>query len=390
MSSAVSPVVVENTTLVRTATAFAKAEVAAITWARGTILFSACNEDSACELRAFGPLDGRRVLCVTAGGGRVLNLLAGRPKTIWAVDLNPAQNALFELKIAAMRELDHQAYLRFLGVHPEPDRTRTYERVRQRLSAGAQRFFDDRQDLIVRGVLMQGKLERFFTRLAFVLRFGHPLGLGRLFSFGDLAEQRRFLSLWDTPLWRAVARNVGRRWILQAFSGDPGFYRYVPEDIPLHHVLYDRVHGYLWNHVARENPLLQLVFLGRYVYEPALPIYLNAATYDRIKAAAAEVHIETITATVEDALEYAGPAAFDAFSLSDISSYLDEPAHHHLFDNVIRSAGPAARLCSRSNLHHRPLTAEQRRRVRREPDLERALAADDHSCVHDFLVGAIE
>jgi S-adenosylmethionine-diacylglycerol 3-amino-3-carboxypropyl transferase len=389
MSSAFAPGVVGTTTLIRTASVLARAPAEAVAWARGTIVFSACNEDSASELRAFGPLEGRRVMCVTAGGGRVLNLLAGRPKMIWAVDLNPAQNALLELKIAALRELDHGAYLRLLGVHPERDRLALYHRVRQRLSTGAQHFFDDHSDLVRRGVLLQGKLERFFTRLALVLRFAHPLGLGRLFSFGDLAEQRRFLSRWDTPLWRAVARNVGRRSILRAFSGDPGFYRYVPADVPLHHALYDRVHRYLWNHVARENPLLQLVFFGRYVYEPALPIYLNAATYDRIKAAAAEVHIETITATVEDALDYAGSESFDAFSLSDISSYLDDAAHHRLFDGVLRSARPAARLCSRSNLHHRPLSLEQARRVERERDLERILAAHDHSCVHDFLVGAI-
>src|SRR5690349_13113180 len=94
----------------------------AVTWDRETILFSACNEDSHCELRAFGSLAGKRVFCVTAGGGRVLNLVAERPREILAVDLNPAQNALLELKIAAMREFDHAGYLRFLGVRPADDR----------------------------------------------------------------------------------------------------------------------------------------------------------------------------------------------------------------------------------------------------------------------------
>jgi len=84
-----------------------------ISWSKESILFSACQEDSRSELAALGSLTGKRVFAVTAGGGRVLNLLLERPRSITAVDLNPAQNALLELKIAAMRHLDHPGYLRF-------------------------------------------------------------------------------------------------------------------------------------------------------------------------------------------------------------------------------------------------------------------------------------
>lgn len=360
-----------------------------VSWARGTIVFSACNEDSRCEIEAFGSVEDKRLVCVTAGGGRVLNLIAGKPAEIWAVDLNPAQNALLELKIAGMRELDHAAYLAFLGVRPSAQRLATYDRLRRRLSPGAQSFFDANASLLSGGVLMQGKLEQFLSRLAKLMRLAHPLGLSRLFSFSDLAEQRRFLGRPDMFLWRTIAKNVARRWIMRVFSGDPGFYRYVPTDIALHRAIYDRVYGYFWHHLARENPLMQIVFFGRYVYEPALPIYLNAASYERTKAALEHVHIEPITATLHDALDYGASQAFDAFSMSDISSYLDDAAHHDLFEHVLGAARPGAILCSRSNIHHRPLAAEQALRIERDLALEQKLAVDDHSCVHEFLVGKI-
>src|SRR5690606_11600581 len=60
-----------------------------VRWARDSILFSSCNEDTACELRALGDLSGARVFAVTAGGGRVLSRLVGGPATIVAVDLTP-------------------------------------------------------------------------------------------------------------------------------------------------------------------------------------------------------------------------------------------------------------------------------------------------------------
>ena len=113
-----------------------------VVWNRDSILFSACNEDTRSELTAFGSLEGKNVFCVTAGGGRVLSLLLDRPRAITAVDLNPAQNALLELKIAALKKLDHDGYLRFLGVRPHADRLATYSELRRSLSPVAQSFFD--------------------------------------------------------------------------------------------------------------------------------------------------------------------------------------------------------------------------------------------------------
>jgi S-adenosylmethionine-diacylglycerol 3-amino-3-carboxypropyl transferase len=377
------------TALKRTASALGRAPIDPVQWERGTILFSACNEDSQCEIEAFGSLEGKRLLCITAGGGRVLNLLAQKPKAVWAVDLNPAQNALLELKIAGMRALNHAAYLEFLGVRPSPNRIATYERVRPGLSDGARGFFDANLPLVSEGVLLQGKLERFLRRIARVLRVAHPFGVSELFAFDDIVAQRAFMKRFDTLLWRKLVPNLARRWVMQVFSGDPGFWRYVPESIPLHQAIFDRVHQYFWNHLARENHLMQLVFFGRYIYEPALPIYLNAATYERTKAALQDVHIETITARVDEALEFGASEAFDAFSLSDISSYLDDEAHAQLFDAVLRCARPGAVLCSRSNIYHRDLLPEQAARIERATALERQLAIDDHSCVHEFLVGTI-
>ena len=208
-----------------------------VAWDRQTILFSACNEDSQSELRAFGSLEGQRVFCVTAGGGRVLNLVAQRPAEILAVDLNPAQNALLELKIAGMRELDHAGYLAFLGARSSEDRLRMYERVRPRLSPAAQGFFDASPDVIANGALLQGKLERFFGKLATVMRLSHPFGVRRLFAFDDIEQQRRFVDGTSMALWRVFARNLARRWVMEAFSGDPGFYRYVPPHVALHEAI---------------------------------------------------------------------------------------------------------------------------------------------------------
>ena len=102
-------------------------EPEAIPWTRFSerISYSTCNEDSKSELEALRLGPGKRVFCITAGGGRVLNLLYDRPREIVAVDVNPTQNHLLELKAAAMRTLGYQPYLAFLGVRPAHPLLRT-------------------------------------------------------------------------------------------------------------------------------------------------------------------------------------------------------------------------------------------------------------------------
>lgn len=363
---------------------------APVVWDRESVLFSACNEDTRSDLVALGSLRDATVFCVTAGGGRVLGLLVDRPKAIVAVDLNPAQNALLELKLEAMRHLDHAGYLRFLGVRPDSSRLATYERLRRHLSPGAQGFFDRNAGAVERGVLFEGRLERYLRRVATVIRIATPLGLNGLLTAVDLETQRAFVDRIDTRVFRFFIHNLVRRSVLSLFSGDPGFFRYLPEEMPLHSVLYDRIFTYLRTHLLRDNPLLQLVFFGRYVWEPALPIYLHSGTYESVKAALAEVGVEIVTATVEETLQHAGPDRFDAYSLSDISSYLDDDAHHRLFEHTLATARRGARVCSRSNIHHRPLAEEHAARFVRSTDKERALRLDDHACVHEFFVGSVE
>ncbi len=363
---------------------------AGVAWARDSILFSSCNEDSGSELRAFGDLQGKRVLSITAGGGRVLNLLVGRPEMICAVDLNPVQNYLLELKVAAIRLLEHAETLKFLGVRESDTRLEVYSRLRGQLSAGALSFFDAHPSLIDSGILFQGRLERYLCKISKLLQFTHALGVKRLFDCEDIEQQRRWLRRLDSPLFRTVAQTCARRGMLRAFSGDPGFYRYVPQEIPLHRVIYGGVIDHFTHHLARDNSLMQLVFFGRFIHESALPPYLNAATYDRIRDALQSVRLVIRTSTMNEVLTSAGPGSFDAFSLSDISSYLDDAQHDKLFADTLDAAREGAIVCSRSNIHHRPLRLEHEARLERDRALERELAISDHSCVHKFVVGRVK
>jgi S-adenosylmethionine-diacylglycerol 3-amino-3-carboxypropyl transferase len=355
----------------------------------GRISYSSCNEDSHSELEALRLGPDKRVLCVTAGGGRVLNLLYDRPREILAVDVNPTQNHLLELKIEAMRALAYEPYLAFLGVRHARDRLAVYQGIRPSLSSAARDYFDTHPKLVQRGVLFQGSLERFLVHVARIVHVVRPFWVKRLFSFENLAEQRHFIDGWNTRMWRFVVETLCRRSFLELFSRDPGFWRFVPPEVPLHRRIFDCIHHYLCNHVARESHLLQLVFFARYIYEPAMPIYLQPEPYERIRQALATTRITPVTAPITAALATAAAGSFDAYSIADVSSYLSEGDFGALMDQLMRTARPSARLCSRGIFAHRPLPGDYAAHINREPELERKLSLDDLAMVHEFLVGTV-
>jgi S-adenosylmethionine-diacylglycerol 3-amino-3-carboxypropyl transferase len=104
------------------------------------------------EARALAIGGHTNLLSLTASGSRVLELLLERPRRILAIDWNPAQNALAELKIAGIRHLQREPYLRFMGVLEAGDRLETYARLRASLSDTARDYWDARPKVVASGI----------------------------------------------------------------------------------------------------------------------------------------------------------------------------------------------------------------------------------------------
>jgi S-adenosylmethionine:diacylglycerol 3-amino-3-carboxypropyl transferase len=250
-----------------------------ISWQRyrERISYSSCNEDSGSEVQVLIPHEAKRLVSICASGGRVLNLLQDGAEEVWAVDVNPSQTHLFELKVAGLRALDHAEFLSFMGVRASLRRLDVYDSLRPALSDDARAYFDAKPFLIKRGALYQGSLERFFRcYVSTAARLLRPRWVRRLFACTNLAEQRRLLPGWHSPFWRLVAKTICRRSFFNFFSHEPGFWRFLPPELKLHERIFGTVERYLDHHLARDNHLLWLVFFGRYGDERVMPEYLRA------------------------------------------------------------------------------------------------------------------
>jgi len=73
----------------------------------GIPLYPVSQEDSEIERRVLKQ-KGSRIVTICASGDRVLESMVEEPEQIIAVDLNPAQLALFDLKLACIKILDYE------------------------------------------------------------------------------------------------------------------------------------------------------------------------------------------------------------------------------------------------------------------------------------------
>src|SRR5271156_4185871 len=85
------------------------------------LVYNTCWEDPRLDRQALnlGPDD--TLLVITSAGCNALDYALLGPRHIHAVDMNPRQNALLELKLAGIRELDFETFFDLFGRGRHPD-----------------------------------------------------------------------------------------------------------------------------------------------------------------------------------------------------------------------------------------------------------------------------
>ncbi|MBK5940140.1 DUF3419 family protein [Halochromatium roseum] len=109
------------------------------------LVYNTCWEDPAVDrlVLNIGPDD--RILVITSAGCNVLDYALVGPAAIHAVDANPRQNALLELKLAGIRRLEFDDFFAAFGHGHHPGFERLYRaELRAELSPFAQSFWDKR------------------------------------------------------------------------------------------------------------------------------------------------------------------------------------------------------------------------------------------------------
>src|SRR5512139_90544 len=195
-----------------------------------SVLYAQCWEDPQIDRAAFRLTPADSVFTITSGGCNALSFLLDDPQNVISLDLNPCQNHLLELKMAAVRSLSHSDLLGFLGVHEDHDRWETYRGLRTQLSEEALAFWDRRRREVRGGILHCGRYERYMRLLGRLTRalVGRDT-VERMFDTDDPAERRALYERsWSTIRWKAFTRIFLSRAFMSLFF-DPAFFEHLEE-----------------------------------------------------------------------------------------------------------------------------------------------------------------
>jgi S-adenosylmethionine-diacylglycerol 3-amino-3-carboxypropyl transferase len=108
------------------------------------IRYAQCWEDADILLDALDIQPGDVCLSIASAGDNTLAMLSQSPARVIAVDINPAQIACLELRVAAYRELSHPELLVLIGSLPGDGayRISLYHRCRPQLSIVTREFWN--------------------------------------------------------------------------------------------------------------------------------------------------------------------------------------------------------------------------------------------------------
>jgi S-adenosylmethionine-diacylglycerol 3-amino-3-carboxypropyl transferase len=107
------------------------------------LVYNTCWEDPRLDHQALNLTPDDTVLVITSAGCNALDYALAGPKQVFAVDMNPRQNALLELKMAGIRHLEFEDFFAMFGDGRLSGARRIYDdQLRPALGEWSRKYWD--------------------------------------------------------------------------------------------------------------------------------------------------------------------------------------------------------------------------------------------------------
>ena len=325
---------------------------------QNNLVYNTCWEDPRLDRVALDLKSDDNVLVITSAGCNALDYALTEANHVYAVDMNPRQNALLELKISAIKNLDFEPFFQMFGRgRLSGIRTIYDQKLRSSLSPFSQRywdrrisFFDNRRrPFYFRGTsgmfarMMNLYVDRIVRLRPWVEAILNAQSLGEQQQIYDDHLRDRF---WTKPVRFAMNRDttlslVGvpkaqRNQVEQQYEGSIA--RFVQ----------DCVEAVLTRLPLTDNYFWRVYMTGEYTHE-CCPEYLKAENFQKLKSGLADrvtVHTDSVQGFLES-----HDVAISRFVLLDHMDWLSEKYFAALeaeWQAILGRATPDARLIWRS------------------------------------------
>lgn len=325
---------------------------------RNRLIFNTCWEDPRIDRHLLALKADSKVVMITSAGCNALDYLLDSPAEIYAVDMNPRQNALTELKLALIRRGCFEDLFAMFGNGHHPAYRDILAEVWEELSPFARKFWDKKGyyfDLrhFKRSFYFHGAVgEAAWLINCLVLAPNRQLRrhLYAMLDAGDLEAQLIHFSKIEAKYWNAFTSWLLRQPIMLAMLGTPKpqlrlAEKYYPGGMIAY--LRDRIRHVATRVPMRDNYFWRVFVTGKFT-DDCCPNYLKPENFELLRDRIDRVHL--YTQTLAGFLKNK-PGPYSHFVLLDHQDWLVWHAPDALSEEwqlILQNSQPGTRIIMRS------------------------------------------
>jgi S-adenosylmethionine-diacylglycerol 3-amino-3-carboxypropyl transferase len=274
------------------------------------IIFGHVWEDPRLDKQALKIKKDDVLLTISSAGCNGLSFLLDEPKHVYLVDRNPCQNALVELKIAAIKTLEYEDFWKMFGEGALPQfSTKYYPRLRPQLSAASQQFWDSKAFYfdgrgLKRSFYWRGTCGTVAWLTSWYFRAVPGLhdALKSCFAAESLDQQKTLYNKFVAPrLWNKLVNMILRNELYHSWTGVPvqqqkllagvagsqdAIGKWIKEQVDFVFSELSLQQNYFWRNFV----------FGRYTKE-CCPEYLQEENFRKLKGLVDRITVTTATIT---------------------------------------------------------------------------------------------
>lgn len=330
-------------------------------WIHGNkLVYNTCWEDPRIDRQALQFGEDDTVLVITSAGCNTLDYALTSPRHVYAVDMNPRQNAVLEMKMAGIRKLEFEDFFAMFG-QGRIERIEWLYRdtLRPALSPRSQVFWDNHLHYFDaerpnNSYYFHGTCG-WIARMIHLYLTKHPRlrhGVEALLNASTVEEQRQVYAdirhiFWSRPVKWAVSRDT-----TLALAGVPKAQRKQVESTYAGGITQflmdvgDAVFGWL---PLGDNYFWRVYITGRYTPD-CCPEYLKPEKFHALKDGLVD-RISVHTDTIEGFLHKNDDVEISRYVLLDHMDWLNTYQHDMLereWQEIVRHARHGTRMIWRS------------------------------------------
>lgn len=191
------------------------------------LIYNTCWEDPRIDRQLLNIDSDSRMVVLSSAGCNTLDYLLDEPALIHAVDINPAQNAVLELKKALFQNNNYSLLWKMFGEGSKKGADIVYRRkLRQLLPEEAQNFWDEKIDYF-----SSTSSESFYFRgtsglvakliIDRIRRKGLDKEVNKMLDADSLEEQKYYFDEIEPQIWNTFSKWLVRRSATMAMLGVP-------------------------------------------------------------------------------------------------------------------------------------------------------------------------